>query len=114
MQDAHMIELNFERGRFVSSKGSINYQEVLDDFPNAKMIRIITYNISKSQHFDALMDAIVNTKADVQMITNIPSRMAQYYNSPRGNSMRSAARENIHIYVSKLNSDKTIGIFNEI
>ena len=43
------MEISFSNGRFVSDRGTLNYQEVLDDFKNAKTIRIITYNISKKR-----------------------------------------------------------------
>ena len=100
------MELSFNGGRFVALDNELNYREVLDDFPTAKTIRIITYNISKKQQNDALIEALKSTNADVQLITNIPSRQEQYYASNRGMQMRSAARENIRIYLSKLNPDQ--------
>lgn len=100
------MELSFSGGRFVTLDGDINYREVLDDFQQAKTIRIITYNISKNQKFDALLNALKNTEAEVRLITNVPSRMDTYYNSNGGNYMRSAARKNIEIYISKLDPNK--------
>ena len=100
------MELQFDGGRFVSNPEELNYKEVLDDFPNAKIIRILTYNISKNQRQDALLDALRNTSASVQIITNVPSRMPQYYNSEAGESMRNTARRNIQTYISKLDPDK--------
>lgn len=99
------MELSFDSGRFVAHHCRLNYQEVLDDFSNANVIRIITYNISKNQRTDALLDALKNTTADIKLITNVPSRMEEYYLTPRGQNMRSTARRNIQIYVSKLNPD---------
>lgn len=96
------MELSFSGGRFVTLDGDINYKDVLDDFPRAKTIRIITYNISRNQKFDALLDALKNANAEVRLITNIPSRMDTYYDSNAGHYMRSAARKNIEIYISKL------------
>ena len=96
------MELSFSDGKFVSLEGELNYKEVLDDFPKAKIIRILTYNISKSQKLDALMAALKNTEADVQLITNIPSRMEVYYDSDAGKRMRLTARKNIRAYISKL------------
>ena len=69
------MEISFTGGRFVSLKNELNYKEVLADFPSAKIIRILTYNISKNQKRDALLDALKNTVADIQLITNVPSRM---------------------------------------
>lgn len=93
------MELSFDSGRFVAHHGRLNYQEVLDDFPNAHLIRIITYNISKNQRMDALLEALKTVSADTKIITNIPSRMDEYYLSPAGQNMRSAARKNIQIYL---------------
>ena len=105
------MELSFNGGRFVALDGKINYREVLDDFPTAKTVRIVTYSISKKQRHDALIDALKTTKADVQLITNIPSRQERYFPSRRGDQMRSIAQENIHIYLSKLNPDNFPGEF---
>ena len=97
------MELQFSGGRFVSLDRDLNYREVLNNFQAAKTIRIITYNISKSIQYDELLDALRVTDADVQIITNVPSRMDTYYRTPKGEQMRSTARDNIHIYLSKLN-----------
>ena len=99
------MELTFDGGRFVSLNGELNYREVLSDFPTAKTIRILTYNISKNQRHDELLDALRNTTAEIQLITNVPSRMDEYYDSDAGRRMRSSARSNIQIYISKLNPD---------
>ncbi len=99
------MELPFANGRFVASYHKLNYQEVIDDFQNAKQIRILTYNISKNVLSDALLDALKNSRAHVEIITNIPNRMERYYNTPTGESMRKNARTNIHTYIQKLNPD---------
>ena len=67
------MELSFNSGKFVASEGELNYKDVIDDFPTAKIIRILTYNISGNKKADALLDSLRNTNADVQLITNIPS-----------------------------------------
>ncbi len=99
------MELSFTGGRFVSLDGDLNYREVLDDFPTAKTIRIITYNISKNERYDALMDSLKNVGADIQLITNVPSRMKEYFDTSAGHGMRSTARNNLRIYISKLDPD---------
>ncbi len=106
------MELSFSGGRFVSLEGELNYREVLEDFSRAKMIRIITYNISKNQRYDALLDALKKTDADIQLITNVPSRMPTYFQSDAGEKMRATARNNIEIYVTKLNPDNFSGQFS--
>lgn len=106
------MELSFSGGRFVSLEGELNYREVLEDFSRAKMIRIITYNISKNQRYDALLDALKKTDADIQLITNVPSRMPTYFQSDTGEKMRATARNNIKIYITKLNPDNFPGPFS--
>ena len=100
------MELSFSSGKFVASEGELNYKDVLDDFPMAKIIRILTYNISGNKRTDALLDSLRNTNADVQLITNIPSYAETYFNNPAGENRRSAARKNINVYISKLNPEK--------
>ena len=99
------MEIPFTGGRFVASDDELNYIDVLKDFPNAKTIRIITYNISKDTKQDKLLAAIQRCTGDVQIITNVPNRMPIYFNSPAGQNMRERARENIRVYLSKLNPD---------
>lgn len=99
------MKLSFSDGEFVALDGDINYREVLDDFQQAKIIRIMTFNISRNQKKDALLDALKTAEAEVRVITNVPSRMDTYYRSKAGNNMRSIARKNIKIYISKLNPD---------
>lgn len=106
------MELSFNSGRFVSLDGELNYAEVLADFSHARIIRILTYNISKNQRHDALLNALKGTTADVQLITNVPSRQNRYYPSAAGLRMRSAARDNINIYISKLNPERISENFN--
>ena len=101
------MELAFSSGRFVSLKDELNYKEVIDDFKNAKMIRIITYNISRNQRVDSLLEKLQESPADtdIRLITNIPSRMEKYYNGTAGTNMRYSASRNIQIYLSKLDPE---------
>lgn len=106
------MQIDFNGGRFVSGRGELNYQPVLDNFPKAKIIRIITFNISKNQRQDALLNALKKASAaDVQFITNIPSRMKEYFNTDAGRNMRNSARQNIQAYITKLNPDNYEGSF---
>lgn len=95
------MELSFTGGRFVSNRGELNYKEVLEHFPNASIIRIITYNISRNQRQDKLFEALRDTDAEIQLITNVPSRMEEYFDNEAGRSMRKTARRNIQIYIYK-------------
>ena len=99
------MELSFKDGVFVANKGHLNYQKVLDSFANAEKIRIVTYNISKNESDDPLLNAIANSGADVQIITNVPGRFEQYYNTPAGETMRKKARDNISVYIRKLDPE---------
>lgn len=45
----------------------MNYQEVLDDFLNAKCVRILTYNISKNGYRNKLMDALKSLSPDIDV-----------------------------------------------
>lgn len=77
----------------VTSKGEYNFQEVLDDFPNAETIFVTTYNISarRKDLVRALEDA--TTHAEVHIITNIPDRYETYYGAaPRERASESIER----------------------
>lgn len=102
------MNIAFTKGHFVSVEDGINYQEVLNDFSNASIIRIITYNISKNDGKNDLLNCLeaLGENVDVKIITNIPSRFPEYYNSANGEYMRNAARKNIKIYLEKLNPEK--------
>lgn len=100
------MEIPFTKGTFVSYPGELNYKQVLEDFQKANTIRILTYNISGNYKNDRLLSALSNTNADVQIITNIPARMAEYFMTEAGQRMRSNARRNIQTYITKLNPEK--------
>ena len=98
------LKIEVNKGCFISSIGSLNYKRVLDDFVNAKIIRIITYNISRFNiSDDFLFKLLQKSKADIKIITNIPSRMKNYYKNKAGQMMRETAQNNIQIYANKLN-----------
>ncbi len=99
------MNIDFNGGRFVSGQGSLNYQEVLDDFEKAKTVRIMTYNISAKDDADKLFERIraLSQDVDVKVITNIPSRFDYYSNNEKGKSLKDTASRNIEKYVEKLN-----------
>lgn len=94
-------------GEVVVGKDFLNYQEVLDDFCNAKCVRILTYNISKNGYRNELMDALksLTSDVDVKIISNIPSRMPSYYNCAAGESMKKRYRQNFTAYLERLNPE---------
>ncbi|MDP4144338.1 MAG: phospholipase D-like domain-containing protein [Bacillota bacterium] len=101
------VKLDFKQGTFVSSKDTLGYQEVLDDFKNAQIIRIVTFNLSKGTRDDKLFNKLLELgeTVDIQIITNIPSRFNWYATSSAGEYLRRAASTNIDAYLKKLNPD---------
>lgn len=94
-------------GEVILGRESMNYQKVLDDFPKAKQVRILTYNISKNQYRNELLNALksINEDADVKIVSNIPSRMPTYYSTGAGDSMRKSYRNNFAAYLERLNPE---------
>lgn len=101
------MSISYNGGEFVIGRGNLNYQAVLDDFPNAKQVRILTYNISKKNYRNELINALMKIPefADVKIISNIPSHMQNYYNSPAGNKMKEKYRETFTAYLDRLNPE---------
>lgn len=79
----------------------------MDDFANAKQVRILTYNISKKSYRNYLIDAIKTLKkdVDVQIITNIPSRMNFYANSANGEKYKKNYQDTFITYLERLNPE---------
>ena len=75
------MPISFDNGEFILGRGELNYRAVIDDFKNAKVVRVLTYNISKKNYSNELIEALksIPENADVKIITNIPSRMKNYY-----------------------------------
>lgn len=104
-------------GTFILSENELGYQEILEDFPNAQIIKIVTYNISKSVTDDKLFEELSKLKEDteIEFITNIPSRFEWYSTGEKGEYLRRTARININAYINKLNPNnfnKIIPFFN--
>lgn len=84
-------------------KGEYTYQRVIDDFPNAQFIGIITFNISQKKDsylLNMLRQACLNG-ANATIITNIPKRFQSYY----GTKHKKAAKDMIDLYKCRLNPD---------
>lgn len=95
------IEYKLTDAKFIYSKNELGYQEVLDDFKNAKEIIIVTYNISEKQSL--LIQKLADTPSEtkISIFTNIPSRWDAYY----GDTYRNAAKKKINVYLTKLMPD---------
>lgn len=67
------MDISFNGGRFINLKNGLNYQEILNDFSNAEMVRVVTFNISKNEKYDDLIKSLhtLQEDVDVQLITNI-------------------------------------------
>lgn len=65
--------LQFSVGEFVCTKDkdAINYQAVLDDFANAKQVRILTYNISKKSYRNYLIGEKVEFEVSGDKIESV-------------------------------------------
>lgn len=105
-----MYDYNISNVNLKISKDEFGYQEVLDDFKNAKKIRIITFNITNNPK-DRLFESLIGLEdVDIQFITNIPSRLEWYATSNKGEYLKRTARNTIEVYVDKLNPNN----FNNI
>ncbi len=113
-EEKNYESISFSEGEVVFGRESYNYQKVIDDFVNAKKIRIITYNISKNPYRNILLNALKNVHetTDVKIITNIPSRMPTYYNNPAGEAMKKGYRNNFAAYLERLNPENFNCNFN--
>lgn len=101
-----MYNYNINNVNLRISKDEFGYQEVLDDFKNAKKIRIITYNVTNNPK-DILFETLSELKdVDIQFITNMPSRWGWYSTSKKGEYLRKTAKDGIEIYLNKLNPEK--------
>ena len=95
------------------SKDKFGYQEVLDDFKNAKKIRIVTFNVTNSPK-DKLFEQLKDLEdVDIQFITNIPSRLEWYATSSKGEYLKKTAKNTIEIYLDKLNPKNFISILED-
>jgi len=93
---------NVKDVKFVMSKDELGYQEVVDDFPNANKINILTFNISKNSN--VLINALKKCSPDTEInfVSNIPQRWDDYF----GTANAQKAREGIRLYKSKLDPEK--------
>lgn len=85
----------------ILSNVDFGYQKVLDSFETAHMIRIVTYNMSQKD--DSLLQKVeeLQTGVDVKIITNIPNRFANYYNT----KAKERAKRTITSYLDRLNPE---------
>lgn len=95
--------VSVENCHAVFGEKECTYQSVLDDFPKAKFIGIMTFNIStkeQSHLLKALKNACLNG-TDAIIITNIPKRFPSYFKPYHAKT----AKEMINKYKEKLNPE---------
>ena len=95
----------------ILTKGECGFEDVLNDFENAKQIRIVTYNISKQIETRLNKLKQFNKNSDIRIITNIPGRFERYYGAAKGK-----ANKTIVDYMRKLSpsnfTNQTSSFFN--
>lgn len=98
-KEEELIRIPLSSATFVSGEDNLCYKDVVDDFPNATYVDILTYNISRSR--DTLLDELKKAgkrNIPIRIITNIPNRWHSYWNAKD----RIKARNTIKIYQRKL------------
>ena len=91
-------EYGISECKFVCTKDELGYQEVLDAFPCAEKIAVITFNISGTQTslLNALRQAPDTTA--ITILTNIPDRWPSY----TSRYQRQKAKRTIDTYMQRL------------
>ncbi len=70
-------EIKCASSTIVISKGESAFQQVVDDFPNAERITVVTFNVSSSDR--SLLDTLSHASARACIICNIPKRFERYF-----------------------------------
>ncbi|NFA44459.1 hypothetical protein EXM65_18335 [Clostridium botulinum] len=86
----------------IFAKDECSYTEVINDFSNAQIIKIVTYNISSENSKLIKEISKLADKKEIDIITNIPNRYVSYYSE----YARKRARKNIISYTKQLNPEK--------
>ena len=109
--------INFSKGKFIGNIGdSIDYQNVLDNFGKAKLINILTYNISKNKEFKELVNNLagIDDNVPIRIVTSIPSwqygsDVSAAYKKYKEILKPLLGKKNIQIKFSKDNHGKIVG-----
>ena len=109
--------INFSKGKFIGNIGdSIDYQNVLDNFGQAKLINILTYNISKNKESRELVTnlADIDDNVPIRIVTSIPSwqygsDVSAAYKKYKEILKPLLGKKNIQIKFSKDNHGKIVG-----
>lgn len=109
--------INFSDGIFIGNiEDSIDYQNVLDNFGKAKLINILTYNISKNKEFKELVNNLagIDDNVPIRIVTSIPSwqygsDVSEAYEEYKRILEPILGKKNIQIKFSKDNHGKIVG-----
>jgi hypothetical protein len=94
-----VTEINCASSTIVVSKGDSTFQQVVDDFPNAERITVVTFNVSPSDR--SLLDALSRASGKVCIICNIPKRFERYFGR-NVEKTKAAAKEQIAKFMAQL------------
>lgn len=89
-------------GTLVLSEGESAYQQVLDEFPKAEEITVVTFNISPKN--SALLDSLSSASCKATLICNIPKRFPKYlgYTEQAIQARKDQARWQIEAYLAAM------------
>lgn len=89
-------EIDCVSSTIVLSKGIAAFQKVVDDFPNAERITVVTFNVSATDR--KLLNALSQAGTKACIICNIPKRFERYF----GDTVRFSAKSQIVRYMRQL------------
>lgn len=89
-------------GTLVLTEGEAAYQQVLDEFPTAETITVVTFNISPKN--SALLDSLSSARCKATLICNIPKRFPKYfgYTQKAVQARKEQARLQIEAYLAAM------------
>ncbi|MGE3806528.1 MAG: phospholipase D-like domain-containing protein, partial [Gemmataceae bacterium] len=88
-------------GELVLTKDESGYQEVVEAFPTASWVEVVTFNISQKQ--DKLLSALRGLEAPLRLIADIPGRLDKYWgSSQKAKYIKEKAAADIQLYMEKL------------
>lgn len=98
-------EIECASSTIVLSKGISAFQKVIDDFPNADRVTVVTFNISATDR--KLLDALGQAGVKACIICNIPKRFERYF----GDTVRASAKSQIKNYLEQLDPNRFGTVF---
>ncbi len=103
-----ITEIRTASSMIILSKGKPAFQQVLDDFPNAERITVVTFNVSASDR--SLLDALSQASSTACVICNIPKRFDTYFGKNVAQS-KLAAKKQIDSFLLQLDPARYQTVF---